>query len=165
MPYRANRPSTITPPPIIYHYHNSQAQCQSCSPVTPGEMCFNCSQISSILLTPAEVRRLSAFAIAYFSDFSRIEAKLKRKARASLEAKKRAFQLREQQFTDMIVHDRAFHHQFAEIKDLLRARASDAAFQNELNEFYDLFSAKKSPEKDDPIYGNDKEVLIISVAT
>ena len=97
--------------------------------------------------------------MAYFSDFSRIEAKLKRKARASLKAKKRAFQLREQQLTNMIVQDGAFHHQFAEIEDLLRAGASDAAFQNKLNEFYDLFSAKKVPEKDDPIYGNDKGAL------
>ena len=97
--------------------------------------------------------------MAYFSDFLRIEAKLKRKARTSLKAKKRAFQLREQQLTDMIVQGGAFHHQFAEIEDLLRAGASDAAFQNELNEFYDLFSAKKIPEKDDPIYGNDKEAL------
>lgn len=97
--------------------------------------------------------------MAYFADFSRIEAKLKHKARAGLKAKKRAFQLREQQLTDMIVQDGAFNHQFVKIEDLLRAGASDAAFQNELNEFYDLFSAKKIPEKDNPIYGDDKEAL------
>lgn len=39
-------------PLIIYPYLHRNSQCSSCSTVMPGDICFNCGRLSTLLVTP-----------------------------------------------------------------------------------------------------------------
>lgn len=42
----------------IYHHLQRESQCRSCSTVMPGDICFNCGRLSTLLVTPRPPRNL-----------------------------------------------------------------------------------------------------------
>ena len=48
----------ITPKPLtIYRHLSHDSQCGSCNTVMPGDICFNCGRLSTLLVTPSSPRR------------------------------------------------------------------------------------------------------------
>ena len=43
-------------PLIVYHHLHRDSQCCSCSTVMPGDICFNCGRLSTLLVTPRPPR-------------------------------------------------------------------------------------------------------------
>ena len=45
-------------PLTVYTYQHRDSQCCSCSTVMPGDICFNCGRLSTLLVTPRPARNL-----------------------------------------------------------------------------------------------------------
>lgn len=44
-------------PLLVYPHLHRNSQCHSCSTVTPGDICFNCGRLSTLLVTPRPARK------------------------------------------------------------------------------------------------------------
>ena len=59
LPFATMTPN-IRPSPkrlIVYPHLHRSSQCHSCSTVTPGDICFNCGRLSTLLVTPRPPRK------------------------------------------------------------------------------------------------------------
>ena len=165
MSYRAYRPRPITSPRKAYPVLDLKSTCHSCLTVIPGDIYFNCGKISTILVTPGQVGQSSdndTMSLLDTSDIltGAIGKRVKHKnPRTWLKAKKRAFQLRQQQIADMIAQDGAFSRQFAEIDDLLKGGVNNTVFQSKINYSDGLFNAEVVVEQEDIVCESDKVAM------
>ena len=111
-------------PLLVYPILHRNSQCHSCSTVIPGDICFNCGRLSTLLVTPRPHRKptdhytpstegtASAQDRAVFQ--SRPFDSRQNRVRVSLAARERP--------TKPFFNQRAFDTQLTEIDDLLVAR-------------------------------------------
>lgn len=115
----------ISPRPLtVYPYRHRDSQCYSCSTVTPGDICFNCGRLSTLLVTPRPPRKSAEqctpamqcpapvrnkqqpLSNPFDCQFDRIECLISAQERA----------------TQACLKQRAFNCQLTEVDDLLDAR-------------------------------------------
>lgn len=126
-------------PLIVYPHPHRNSQCCSCSTVMPGDICFNCGRLSTLLITPRPPRdSMGRCAPATETsgptqNQSRSPDSQLNQVRGSLFARRRP--------TQPFAKQCAFDSQFTEVEDLLDARnklarihtlvASDAVLLND----------------------------------
>ena len=112
------RPLTVYP-----HLHRN-SQCGSCSTVMPGDICFNCGRLSTLLVTPRPPRKSMKPCTSSTQGPAPAQSKplLQNKPFLSQHDRVQASLLAQESAARASLKPRAFDDQFSEVDDLLDAQ-------------------------------------------
>ena len=109
----------ISPPTLVIYPHlHRNSQCGSCCTVMPGDICFNCGRISTLLVTPRPPPHTSLFTSA---THAQKKPALKSTPFVAQYDRLQALLLAYETAPRTCLEQRAFDHQLSEVEDLLDA--------------------------------------------
>lgn len=122
---------TSPQPLTVYPHLHRNSQCGSCSTVMPGDICFNCGRLSTLLVTPRPPRNSMKSCTSSTEGPAPAQSKtlIQSKPFFSQYDRVQALLLGQESAARACLKSRAFDNQFSEVDDLLDARNKLAHIQ------------------------------------
>ena len=119
-PNASNSPRSL----VVYPHLHRNSQCDSCSTVLPGDICFNCGRLCTLLVTPRPPRNSTDHRTSATQGPGRVQKKSLSQSRPFVPQYDRNQEVLSvlERFTGIGVKYRAFDYQLSEVDDLLDAK-------------------------------------------
>ena len=128
-------------PLVVYPYIHRNSQCNSCSSVIPGDICFNCGRLSTLLVTPPPPRNSN----------DRSAPAIKNPAPT---------------YEKPVLQNQPFDAQYSQIQELLKAKHTtkqrypeQRSFDSQLSEIENLEDARKKLAQVHTLAANDSAII------